>query len=132
MSNPEKLEYVIYVAQNQLGKPYVWGSNGPSKYDCSGLTCYIFKQIGISLKRSAYSQGYDNSHPKIESISELRRGDLVYFNTVSDSDLSDHAGIYIGKGYFIHASSGGHRVVVSNITSGYYNRVFSWGRRILK
>ena len=132
MSNPEKLEYVIYVAQNQLGKPYVWGSNGPNKYDCSGLTCYIFKQIGISLKRSAYSQGYDNSHPKIESISDLRRGDAVYFNTVSDSDLSDHAGIYIGNGYFIHASSGGHRVVVSNLYSGsYYNRVFSWGRRIL-
>ncbi len=132
MSNPEKLEYVIYVAQNQLGKPYVWGANGPSKYDCSGLTCYIFKKIGISLKRSAYSQGYDNSHPKIEGISNLRRGDAVYFNTVSDSDLSDHAGIYIGNGYFIHASSGGHRVVVSSLLSGsYYNRVFSWGRRIL-
>ena len=46
--------------------------------------------------------------------------------------LSDHAGVYIGNGYFIHASSGGHRVVVSNLLSGsYYNRVFSWGRRIL-
>ena len=56
----------------------------------------------------------------------------MYFNTVSDSDLSDHAGIYIGNGYFIHASSGGHRVVVSSLLSGsYYNRVFSWGRRIL-
>ena len=132
MSNPEKLEYVIYVAQNQLGKPYVWGSNGPNQYDCSGLTCYIFKKIGISLKRSAYSQGYDNSYPKITSIGDLRRGDAVYFNTVSDSDLSDHAGIYIGNGYFIHASSGGHRVVVSSLYSGsYYNRVFSWGRRIL-
>ena len=132
MSNPEKLEYVIYVAQNQLGKPYVWGSNGPNQYDCSGLTCYIFKKIGISLKRSAYSQGYDNSYTKITNISDLRRGDAVYFNTVSDSDLSDHAGIYLGKGYFIHASSGGHRVVVSNLYSGsYYNRVFSWGRRIL-
>ena len=132
MSNLEKLEYVIYVAQKQLGKPYVWGANGPSKFDCSGLTCYIFKKIGISLNRSAYSQGYDNTYPKIENISDLRRGDAVYFNTVSDSDLSDHAGIYIGNGYFIHASSGGHRVVVSSLFSGaYYNRVFSWGRRIL-
>ena len=57
---------------------------------------------------------------------------MVFFNTISDSDLSDHAGIYIGEGYFIHASSGAHKVVVSNLTTGYYGRVFSWGRRILK
>ena len=132
MSNPEKLEYIIYLAQNQLGKPYVWGSEGPNKFDCSGLTYFCFKKIGITLKRSAYSQGYDNAYTKIEGIGNLKRGDIVYFNTVSDSDLSDHAGIYIGNGYFIHASSGGHRVVVSSLLSGsYYNRVFSWGRRIL-
>ena len=131
MSNAEKLEYVIYLAQNQLGKPYVYGAAGPDKYDCSGLTTYIFKKIGISLERSAYSQGYDNTYTKIEGAANLKRGDLVYFNTISDSDLSDHAGIYIGNGYFIHASSGGHRVVVSNLTVGYYSRVFSWGRRIL-
>ena len=132
MSNSEKLEYVIYVAQNQLGKPYVYGSTGPNQYDCSGLTTYIFRQIGVSLKRSAYSQGYDESFEKITGWENLRRGDLVFFNTISDSDLSDHVGIYLGDGYFIHASSGGHKVVVSNVTTGYYNRVFSWGRRILK
>ena len=55
----------------------------------------------------------------------------MFFDTISDSDRSDHAGVYIGEGYFIHASSGGHRVVVSNLTTGYYARVFSWGRRIL-
>ena len=132
MSYLEKLEYVIYNAQNQLGKPYVWGSAGPSQYDCSGLTTYAFKKIGVSLQRSAYSQGYDNTYTKIEGVGNLLRGDLVYFNTVSDSDLSDHAGVYIGNGYFIHASSGGHRVVVSSLFSGsYYNRVFSWGRRVL-
>ena len=42
----------------------------------------------------------------------------MYFNTISDSDLSDHAGVYIGDGYFIHASSGAHKVVVSNLTTG--------------
>ena len=132
MSNAEKLEYVIYVGQNQLGKPYVYGAEGPNKYDCSGFTQYCFKQIGVSLKRSAYSQGYDSSYTKISSTGSLKRGDLVFFNTVSDSDLSDHTGIYLGSGYFIHASSGGKKVVVSNLNSGYYNRVFSWGRRILK
>ena len=132
MSNAEKLEYVIYLAQNQLGKPYVYGSTGPNSYDCSGLTTYIFRKIGINLNRSAYAQGYDNKYPKIEGSGNLVRGDLVFFDTISDSDLSDHAGIYIGNGFFIHASSGGHRVVVSNLTGGYYVRAFSWGRRVLE
>ena len=131
MTAAEKLEYVIYCAQQQLGKPYVYGSTGPNSFDCSGLSTFAFKKIGISLKRSAYAQGYDSSYSKIEGVGNLRRGDLVFFNTVTDSDLSDHVGIYLGSGCFIHASSGGHKVVVSNLTSGYYNRVFSWGRRIL-
>ena len=132
MSNPEKLEYAIYLAQNALGCPYVYGASGPEKFDCSGLTCYIFKAVGVKLERTAYNQGYDNTYEKIEGWQNLKRGDLVYFNTISDSDLSDHAGVYLGDGYFIHASSGAHKVVVSNLTTGYYGRVFSWGRRILK
>ena len=132
MSNAEKLEYAIYLAQGALGCPYVYGATGPSKFDCSGLTCYIFKAVGVKLERTAYNQGYDDSYTKIEGWQNLKRGDVVFFNTISDSDLSDHAGVYIGEGYFIHASSGAHKVVVSNLTTGYYGRVFSWGRRILK
>ena len=131
MSNGQKLEHVIYAAQEKLGKPYVYGATGPNSFDCSGLTQYSFKKVSVSLKRSAYSQGYDSSYDKISSTGSLKRGDLVFFNTISDSDLSDHVGIYLGGGCFIHASSGGHKVVVSNLTSGYYNRVFSWGRRVL-
>ena len=131
MSNAEKLEYAIYLAQGALGCPYVYGATGPEKFDCSGLTCYIFKAIGVKLERTAYNQGYDDSYTKIEGWQNLKRGDVVFFNTISDSDLSDHAGVYIGEGYFIHASSGAHKVVVSNLTTGFYGRVFSWGRRIL-
>jgi len=131
MSAAEKLEYAIYVGQNQLGKPYIYGANGPTSYDCSGFTCYCFKQIGVTLPRTAVNQGYNNAYDRIDDISELKRGDLVYFNTVSDNDLSDHAGIYLGAGYFIHASSGQSKVVVSNLVSGYYNGVFSWGHRVL-
>lgn len=132
MSASQKLEYVIYVAQSNLGKPYVFGATGTSSFDCSGLTQYCFKKGGVSLKRTAYSQGYDSTYTKISSISSLKRGDLIFFNTISDSDLCDHVGIYLGGNCFIHASSGGHKVVVSSVASGYYNRVFSWGRRIIK
>ena len=131
MSNAQKLEHVIYVAQNQLGKKYVFGATGTATFDCSGLTQYCFKQIGITLKRTAYAEGYNDERPKISGVSSLRRGDLVFFNTVSDGDLCDHTGIYLGSSMFIHASSGAGKVIVSNLSSGYYNRVFSWGRRVL-
>ena len=130
MSAAEKLEYAIYIAQSNLGKPYVWGSFGPNSFDCTGFTHYCFRQIGVDLRQTAYTQGYDSSFPMISDIGALRRGDLVYFNTVDDSDLSDHAGIYLGNGYFIHASSSAGKVIVSNLSSGYYYRVFSWGRRV--
>lgn len=131
MSNKQKLEYVIYNAQKQLGKRYVYGSAGTSTFDCSGLTLYCFGKIGISMPHSAYSQGYNNNYTKISGTSGLRRGDCVFFNTVSDGDMCDHVGISLGNNYFIHASSGAGKVVVSSLGSGYYNRVFSWGRRIL-
>ncbi|MBQ6594117.1 MAG: peptidoglycan-binding protein [Clostridia bacterium] len=130
-TNAQKIEYIIYLGQNKLGRPYVYGTSGPSTFDCTGFTCWCYKQLGIKLQRSAYTQGYDSTYPKLNSVSELRRGDLVFFNTISDSDLSDHAGIYLGAGYFIHASSGQGKVVVSTLTSGYYSRVYSWGRRVL-
>ena len=131
MSNAQKLEYVIYVAQQQLGKKYVFGSSGTSTFDCSGLTMYCFKQIGVKLAHSAYTQGYGDTYAKVSSKSSLRRGDLVFFNTMSDSDSCDHVGIYLGSNYFIHASSGAGKVVVSDLGSGYYSRVYSWGRRVL-
>ena len=60
----------------------------------------------------------------------LKRGDMVCFDTVSDSDACDHTGIYLGNGYFIHASSAAKKVILSSLSSGYYKRTFSWGRRV--
>ena len=131
MSNAQKLEYVIYLAQQQLGKKYVFGASGPNTFDCSGLMLYCFKRIGITLQHSAQGEGYNNSRLKISTIPSLRRGDMVFFNTVNDADLCDHVGIYLGSNYFLHAGSGAGKVIISNLSSGYYNRVFSWGRRVL-
>ena len=126
-----KIETVITAAKNQLGKPYVYGAMGMSSFDCSGLTCYAFKQVGITLNRTAYAQGY-NDGTKISGLSNLVRGDIVCMDTIRDSDLCDHVGIYLGGGQMIHASSGSGKVIISSLTSGYYNRVFSWGRRIIQ
>ena len=127
----EKIEKVIECALNQLGKPYIYATSGPNSYDCSGLTLYCYKQVGVSLGRSAYAVGYGKGE-KIEGINNLKRGDIVCMNTISDSDLSDHVGIYLGNYKFVHASSAAAKVVISSLASGsYYNKVFSWGRRVL-
>ena len=131
MSNAKKLEYVIYVCQQQLGKKYVFGSAGPNTFDCSGLMLFAFKKIGINLQHSAQGEGYNSNRPKISDKSSLRRGDMVFFDTVKDADLCDHVGIYLGSSYFLHAGSGAGKVIISTLGSGYYSRVFSWGRRVL-
>ena len=131
MSNAQKLEYVIYVCQQQLGKKYVFGSAGPNTFDCSGLMLFAFKKIGINLQHSAQGEGYNDKWPKISAKSSLRRGDMIFFNTVSDGDLCDHVGIFLGNNYFLHAGSGAGKVIISSVASGYYSRVFSWGRRVL-
>lgn len=126
-ANDAKASTVISAAMAQLGKRYVFGSSGPDTFDCSGLTAYAYKKVGVSLPHSAQEVGY-NAGQKVER-KELKRGDIVCFDTVADSDRSDHVGIYMGKQQFVHASSGKGRVVVSDI-SGYYSDNFSWGRRV--
>ena len=125
-----KVEYAIYVAQNLIGTPYAASANPPKTFDCAKFChyCYCKAQSGV-LKGSSYAQGYDDSFQKI-AYDDLKRGDLVCFDTVSDDDASDHTGIYIGGGYFIHASSAARKVILSQLNSGYYKRTFSWGRRI--
>ena len=126
-----KIEKTIYVAQALVGTPYSDKPNPPKSFDCAGYTAFCYgaawKDI---LKDSVKGQGYDERFERVEGIGRLKRGDLVCFNTVDDKDLCDHVGIYLGKGYFLHASSVAKKVIVSQLKSGYYNRVFSWGLRV--
>ena len=127
---------VVALAKQYLGVPYVYAGQSPSGFDCSGFTYYIFKNAaGISLKRTAYSQGYDDTYPKITNKADLKVGDILFFNTVDDDDACDHAGIYLGNNQFIHASSGGGKVMISSLgksTKDYYYRTYSWARRIIR
>lgn len=123
----------VSIAYQYLGVPYVYGGASPSGFDCSGFTMYIYKQFGYSLPHSATSQWLSGMGTKIYSISELQPGDLVFFNDPSRNKgkACSHAGIYIGNGQHVHASSsrnGG--VITSDLTSGYYNTYFVGGLRL--
>jgi len=132
LSNAKKLEYVIYYAQERLGYRYSTSPNNVTSYDCLTLLYYGFSKVGVSIPSSAYKCGYTGSYKTITNPSQLKRGDIVCFNTnKGDSDLSDHVGIYLGNNRFIHASSGAGMVIVSRMDSGFYRENFFCGRRIL-
>jgi cell wall-associated NlpC family hydrolase len=99
-------------ARKQLGKPYVWGASNPKVgFDCSGLIKYIAKKFyGRDLPHHAASQYRMGKRVKRQ---DLLAGDAVFFNPKSDGP--GHVGIYIGSGQFLHASSGGSRVMISEL-----------------
>ncbi|MFJ8646588.1 NlpC/P60 family protein [Streptomyces sp. NPDC093546] len=88
----------LAAADTQVGKPYISGAEGPNAYDCSGLTQWAYRQAGVSLTRTTYTQ--QNDGVKI-GRSQLKPGDLVFFNGLS------HVGLYAGNNTVLHAPKPG-------------------------
>ncbi|MEU3225786.1 NlpC/P60 family protein [Streptomyces sp. NPDC006976] len=85
----------VLAVHRALGRPYVWGANGPSGFDCSGLMQWAYAQAGVSLPRTSQAQRYAG---RMVPLSEARPGDLVAYR----ADAS-HIGMYVGNGQVIHA-----------------------------
>ncbi len=125
--NRSKSADLITTAKKYLGVPYSYGSASPRGFDCSGFTQFVYKQHGISIPRATTGQATTGT--KL-SKSELQVGDLIIFSNTYKAGPS-HAGIYMGNGQFIHASSvGSGGVVISDLNSAYYSGKFSYGRRV--
>ncbi|WP_079426245.1 NlpC/P60 family protein [Streptomyces katrae] len=92
----------VMAARAAVGKPYVWGSTGPSGFDCSGLMVWSYRQAGVSLPRTSQAQRYAGRRVP---LSQAQPGDLVTYR----SDAS-HVGMYVGNGQVIHAPYPGARV----------------------
>jgi cell wall-associated NlpC family hydrolase len=100
---------VVAIAMRYLGVPYKWGGASPSTgFDCSGLTMYVYAQIGISLPHYAAAQ-YRLGRPV--SRSQLELGDLVFFRGLN------HMGMYVGGGNYINAPQTGDVVKISSISA---------------
>ena len=120
----------VLAAMQHLGTRYVYGGASPSGFDCSGFTMYVYRQYGYSLPHTATGQWQSGLGSRVYSIGELQPGNLVFFNDPSRNagKACSHAGIYVGGGQFIHASSSRSRgVIISDLTSGYYNTYFVGG-----
>jgi cell wall-associated NlpC family hydrolase len=85
----------LAAARAALGRPYVWGANGPSGFDCSGLTQWAYAHAGIRLPRTSQEQRFAGRRVP---LSQARPGDLVVYR----SDAS-HVALYAGHGQVIHA-----------------------------
>lgn len=113
-------------AASLIGRPYVWGAEGPDSFDCSGLTQYVFREFGIDLPRRAISQ----SRVGDSTGTRLRRGDLVFFSSDTRRSEVTHVGIYEGGGIMIDASKRHGRVRRDNLDEDYWTDRFMFARRV--
>ncbi len=106
---------VVEVALRYLGVPYVWGGSTPSGFDCSGLTQYCYREVGVELPRTSRSQYQVGARISADRLDLLVAGDLVFFGYDADPGAIHHVGIYVGGGDFIHAPQTGESVRVASL-----------------
>ncbi len=110
-----------------LGTRYRFGGSSRSGIDCSSFVQKVFRELEISLPRTAREQfGIGNE----VSPGDLQKGDLIFFRTYAP--YPSHVGIYLGNNRMIHASSRDRRVVISPMNTPYYRARFIGAKRIAK
>jgi cell wall-associated NlpC family hydrolase len=103
----------VRFALTQLGKPYVWGAEGPDTYDCSGLVQAAYASAGIALPRTARPQYLSTTPVPVEAMIP---GDLLFFGPdAANWDSIHHVGIYLGDGRMVHAPTTGDVVRVAPV-----------------
>lgn len=117
---PSRGEKVMRVVRAQAGDPYSWGGAGPNRFDCSGLTMYVYKRAaGENLPHSSSAQV---GRTKRISRAAARPGDLVFFH---DGGGVYHVAIYAGHNTVWHAPGSGQHVTRARIWTGsvFFGRV---------
>ncbi len=114
---------MMQVIESWMGTPYLYGGTTRSGVDCSGFTQAVYAEIGVEIPRTA-SQQAEAAH-RVDP-DDLEFGDLLFFNT-SGGGIS-HVGIYLGGGFFVHASSS-RGVKRESLANPYYiTRIVGAGR----
>ena len=116
---------IITVAKNQIGDRYSAGATGPSAFDCSGFTRFVYK-VAAGKDLPHYSRAQYTKVKKIP-LKQARPGDLVFFLR----NGAHHVGIYLGKGRMVDAAGYGKGVKISPISGSWWSRTFTGIGRIL-
>ncbi len=106
---------VVAEASHHRGAPYVYGASGPSRFDCSGFTRYVFGRFGKNLPHTAAGQ---YNHVRHIARNKLLKGDLLFFP--DSSGAINHVGIYAGGGRMWHAPHSGTVVKLVDIYTSNY------------
>lgn len=114
---------VIEEAYRYMGTPYVYGGNSISGIDCSGLVRNCFAAKGMPLPRRASEQARVGEPVP---LAEMQPGDRIYFSVGKESD---HTGIYLGNGYFIHAGRSRGKVSVDHLSTPFFGNHLTSARR---
>lgn len=117
--SPER-HRVMEAAHSALGIPYIYGGNNPARgLDCSSLMQFIHeKALGVKIPRTAAQQ---RNRSKTVNYNNLQPGDMLFFKI---NRRSNHVGIYIGEGKFIHASSSNKRATIASMNLPYWKKRF--------
>ena len=115
---------LVELAKSKLGCKYVWGATGENTFDCSGLTSWCHKQLGISIPRTSLDQSKSG---KAVNKSDLQLGDLIFWKTTSAP--VGHVGMYVGNGQFIHAPNKSKPVKYDSLDNSYYKSRYVCARR---
>lgn len=108
----------LTAARTRLGMPYLWGAVGPTRFDCSGLTGWAYRQVGVNLPRTSRQQWFAGPHP---TLAELAPGDLLFWATdTRDPATIHHVALYAGGGMMIAAPHSGDVVKVQPVYSNGY------------
>ncbi|MEU7529295.1 NlpC/P60 family protein [Saccharothrix sp. NPDC042600] len=109
-----RLNAAVTYGLAQVGKPYVWGAEGPGSFDCSGLMQAAWAHAGVGISRTTYSQVHDGV--AVGSLSRLRPGDLVFIPGADGTAANPgHVGMYIGHGYMVDAHDEQHGVILTTL-----------------
>ena len=119
---------IVAEALKYVGCSYIYGASGPYAFDCSGLTSYVYRQLGHTLNRTASAQ-LSNGTPV--AYADLKPGDLVFFRDYSCVKAASHVGIYIGNGNFVHAANSRVGVVITPMSQSWYANRYVGARRIV-
>ena len=114
---------VIMTGRSFMGVPYVWGGEDPSGFDCSGFIQYVYAKHGINLPRTADIQFNVGT---VIKFGQEKPGDLVFFETYCPGP--SHVGIYLGRDYFLHASSS-RGVTVDRLSSDFFGPRYLGAKR---
>jgi cell wall-associated NlpC family hydrolase len=118
---------VVGTALALVGTPYRAGGDGPSGFDCSGLTQWVFARHGVTLPRATKAQF--SSGAKVNA-GAIQAGDLLFFSTIARG--ASHVGIALDNDRFVHAPSSRGVVRVERRTSDYWKRRYVGARRIAR